>query len=255
MLRLPALPDLPGFLRLPGEVSRDLALLRLTDTGLPTDEAELRRQIRTAAPVAAGAGLVVGVAVHFARGLVGFPSLALILPVVAGLAAPGMLLRLVTARARGVRDAVDLNLPRVLTGARMLLESGATTPEKALLSAAALYEDPATAMLREAGRIREVEFVSIDVALDRVADVYGMAALARLADAYRIAAQYGTGMAEVLADYAKGLRHRSEADERSRITMAPLRMTLVAIPCFLLPLLAVILFLVVAPFEAAMGQI
>ena len=177
LVLVPAFPRLPGVLRLPDELSRDLALLRLTDTGLPTDEGQLRRQLKTAAPVAAGAGLVVGLAVHVARGFVGFPALALLLPAAAGLAAPGLLLRLVTARARGVRDAVDLNFPRVLTGAQMLLESGATTPEKAWLSAAALYDDPATAMLREAGRIREVEFVSIDIALDRVAGVYGMPAL------------------------------------------------------------------------------
>jgi Flp pilus assembly protein TadB len=236
-------------------MSRDLALLRLTDTGLPTDEEALRRRLLTAAPVAAGAGLVVGLAVYLARGLAGFPALALLLPVAAGLLAPALLLRLVAGRARGVREAVDLNLPRVLTGARMLLESGAATPETALIRAAGLYDDPATAMLREAGRIRDVEFVAIDIALDRVAGVYGMPGLARLADAYRIAAQYGTGMAGVLASYAANLRQRTEADERSRITSAPIRMVPAAIVFFLFPFLVMILFLVFSPLAAVLGQL
>jgi Flp pilus assembly protein TadB len=252
---LPEIPRIPGFVRLARDRSRDLALLRLTETGLPTDEAGLRRRLRWAVSVAAGAGLAAGLAVHVARGFVGFPALALLLPVAAGLGAPALLLRLVVARARGVRDTVDLNLPRVLTGARMLLESGATTPEKALLSAAALYDDPATAILREAGRVREVEFVSIDVALDRVAGFYGMPALARLADAYRIAAQYGTGMAGVLADYAESLRQKSEAEERSRITSAPVRMVAPIVFFFLSPLLAIILAIAYGQLLVALSQL
>lgn len=245
----------PSVLRLPADLSHDLALLRLTDTGLPTDEEQLRERLLLAAPVAAAVGLVAGLAVHVLRGFVGFPSVELLLPLATGVGAPLLLLRLVTTRAGAVRGEVEQNLPRVLTGARMMLESGAATPEAALVRAAALYRDPATALLREAGRIREVELVSVDVALDRVAAVYGVGSMSRLADAYRIATQYGSGVGDVIADQAENLRQKSEADERSRITSAPVRMVIPAIAFYITPILAVILFVVIGQLMIALRQV
>jgi len=137
----------------------------------------------------------------------------------------------------------------------MLLESGAATPETALTRAAALYWDAATEMLSEAGRVREVELVPIDVALERVAARYSVTSLSRLADAYRIATQYGTGMAAVLADFAEYLRHQSESQEKAQITSAPVRMVPVALGFFLLPFMLIIAYLVFSPLASLLGQV
>jgi len=137
----------------------------------------------------------------------------------------------------------------------MLLESGAATPETALTRAAALYRDPATEMLAETARVREVELVPIDVALERVATRYGVPSLVRLADAYRIATQYGTGMAGVLADFAEYLRHQGESQEKARITSAPVRMVPVALGFFLLPFMLIIAYLVFSPLASLLGQV
>jgi Flp pilus assembly protein TadB len=240
--------------RLPTDIARDLALLRLTDTGLPTSEPDLRRNVMLAVPVAGAAGLMVGFAVWLVQGFVGFPSLALLLPIAGGLGAPALLLRTLRRRAGSVRAAVDRNLPRVLTGARMLLESGAATPERALTTAAALYEDAATEMLREAGRIREIQLVTIDVALDRVADLYGVGGLHRLADAYRIGRQYGTGMGSVLADFAENLRKQAESDEEARISSAPVEMIFPGLAFFFTPFFLLMLYLVYTPFAQVLNR-
>ena len=245
---------MPAF-RLPAEIAHDLALLRLSASGLPTDEEELRRQLVIAAGAAACLGVFAGVVVWLIQGLSGLAVLAAVLPVLSAVLAPALFLRVLRGRAQRVRDTVEHNLPRVLTGARMLLESGAATPETALTRAAALYWDAATEMLSEAGRVREVELVPIDVALERVATRYAVASLVRLADAYRIATQYGTGMAGVLADFTEYLRHQSESQQKARITSAPVRMVPVALVFFLLPFVLIIAYLVFSPLAGLLGQV
>jgi Flp pilus assembly protein TadB len=246
---------LPAFLQLPEEIGQDLALLRLAASGLPVEEEELRRRLALTGAAAAGLGIATGLAVWLAQGAGGFPALAAVLPIGCGLGAPALFLRLLRRRAQDLRDTIEINLPRVLTGARMLLESGAATPETALTRAAALYRDAATDVLREAGRIREVELVGIDVALDAIATRYGLIPLGRLGDAYRIGTQYGTGMAAVLADFADYLRRQSENAEKGRITSAPVRMVPVALGFFLLPFMLIVAFLVFSPLASLLGRV
>jgi Flp pilus assembly protein TadB len=137
----------------------------------------------------------------------------------------------------------------------MLLESGAATPESALTRAAFLFDDPSVEVVREAARLREVELIPIDQALERVAARYSVEPLHRLADAYRIAVQYGTGISGVLTDFSDYLRSRTESDERARITSAPVRMVPVALLFFLVPFMSLIGFLIYGPLVGLLGQV
>src|SRR5205814_9100586 len=126
------------------------------------------------------------------------------------------------------RALVKRRLPRVLTGARMLLEGGSATPQHALAMAVTVYSDPAADVLREALRGKEVGRTELEESLDRVAHEYGLEPLHRLADAFRIGSRYGTHMGNLLTDVALELRRGWHADYRGRISRAAVRMTLPA---------------------------
>jgi len=137
----------------------------------------------------------------------------------------------------------------------MVMESGAGTPEGALAMAAALYADPAAELLREAIRIKQVQKLTLEEALDRVGRRYRLEPLGQLADAFRIGQRYGTKMSEVLASFALELRREWHAAYRERITRAPVLMTIPALVFFVGPLLLLILYIVFAPLFTVLRQL
>ncbi len=137
----------------------------------------------------------------------------------------------------------------------MVMGSGAATPEAALALTVTLYADPAADLLREAIRIREVQKLSLEDALDQVGTQYGIAPLGRLADAFRIGRRYGTPLSDILASFAQELRREWHARYRERITRAPVLMTIPALIFFVGPLLVLILFLVFSPLFTVLRQL
>jgi pilus assembly protein TadC len=121
--------------------------------------------------------------------------------------------------------------------------------------AVSLYADPASDVLREALRIKEVQKLSVEDALDQVGRRYGLDPLGQLADAFRIGRRYGTRMSDILASFAKELRQEWHAAYRERITRAPVLMTIPALIFFVAPLLFLILFLVFSPLFSVLRQL
>ncbi len=208
---------------------------------------------------AAMAGAVIGLIAAFFLGRIGllatFPGPALILALVGAAAATGHRYYRFQRTAAGLRQSVVRHLPRVITGARMVMESGAGTPEGALAMAAALYADPAADLLREAVRMKQVEKLTLEEALDRIGRRYRLDALSQLADAFRIGDRYGTRMSEVLASFALELRREWHTAYRERITRAPVLMTIPAVVFFVGPLLLLILYIVFAPLFTVLRQL
>jgi Flp pilus assembly protein TadB len=62
----------------------------------------------------------------------------------------------------------------------------------------ATYADPSADLVREALRVKEVQRLELEAALDEVAERYRVEDLHRLADTFRIGRRYGTGMAAPL---------------------------------------------------------
>jgi len=236
-------------------VSRDLLLLRLAGHQAPANPDLLLESIGSGAVIGAAAGAVTGLGLWLLEGRSGLPISALTFAVIGWAGLPLVISLQLRLRARSVRLAVRRRLPRVLTGARVLLESGAATPEGALATAAATYQDPAGDLLREALRVREVRRVPLETALDEVADDYGIESLHRLADAFRVGARYGTQMSALLADFAGAIRSGWHAEYRERITRAPVLMTVPALIFFVLPLLFLIMFLVFSPLMGTLSQL
>jgi len=94
------------------------------------------------------------------------PLQALMLAVLGAVVGPiGWVVRLRLTAGR-MRASIRRRLPRLFTGARMLLESGAATPEAALTAAVGIFRAPAAELLREALRIRQVRRIQFESALD-----------------------------------------------------------------------------------------
>jgi Flp pilus assembly protein TadB len=211
--------------------------------------------IRSSAAVGCVVGAALGLLLWVVSGTEGLPVQVLalaVLGVVVGPIAWVVRLRLTAGR---MRASIRRRLPRLFTGARMLLESGAATPEAALTAAVGIFRDPAAELLREALRIRQVRRIQFEAALDEVAERYGVDELVRLADSYRMGGRYGTKMSDLLAEFSASLRHRWHADYRERITRAPVLMTVPALLFFVTPLLVLTLYLVFAPLSQLLTQI
>ena len=234
---------------------RDLQLLRVAGEPAPASIELLSQRMTMAAGMGAAIGAIGGLGFWAAEGRPGLPVLALALALVGAGALSALTWLQIRFRARRLRTAVQRRLPRVLTGARVLLVSGAATPEGALATAAATYQDPAGDLLREALRIKEVRRVDLEAALDEVGDRYGIETFHRLADAFRVGSRYGTPMSALLADFAGSLRAGWHADYRERITRAPVLMTVPALVFFVLPLLVLIMFLVFSPLVGTLSQL
>jgi Flp pilus assembly protein TadB len=233
----------------------DLALLRLARQGAPATQVEALRRIALVA-VGCGAGVIVlGSVIAIA---VGSPGLAVASPLlallVAGVAAAGQWLswRLELDR---LRAAIRKDLPRLLTGARVLLDSGTANAEQALAAAVGTYADPAAELLREALRRKEVRRIDFEAAVDEVGDRYSVEEMHRLADSLRVGHRYGTGMSTLLVDFAQRARSSWHAGYRERVTRAPVLMTVPALVFFVLPLLVLVMFLVFTPLMGTLSRL
>ena len=234
----------------------DLALLRLAGRSAPADERELVRRLAVRAAVGGVAGLaLVGLLALGAGGLGASVFTPLLLPVAGALLWPAWSWLTVRREAGRLRSSIEHSLPRLLVAARVLLESGAATPEGALTHAIGIYEDPAADLIREALLAREVRRVPLEAALDEAGDRYGVGMLTRLADSFRVGVRYGTRMAELLSEQSAQLRRAWYAAYRERITRAPILLTIPALLFFVGPLLVVIFFLVFTPLVGALGQL
>jgi Flp pilus assembly protein TadB len=203
--------------------------------------------------IGAGLGVLAGLMITLVGGEPLF-SVGL-LTICAALLAPAMRWLRLRRQAAQIRRAVRRRLPRLLTAARVLLESGAVTPSQALIEAAGVYQDTASDVLREALRDREVRRVALSESLERTGRALALAPLRQLAEAFQVGTQHGTEMGDLLAGMAQDLRHRWHAEYKERITRAPVLMTLPALVFFVFPLLVVILLLVFVPLVESLSRI
>jgi len=237
-------------------IERDLRFARLAGLGsLPSTPEQLLQLIARAAMTGGVIGLLLAV---FAWRIAVFHSLwstAVLLVLLGAAGGTAVEYRGIRERARRLRRSVVRRLPRVITGARMVMESGAATPEGALAMAVSLYADPASDLLREAIRLKEVHKLSLEDALDQVGHRYGLNPFGQLADAFRIGRRYGTRLSDILASFAQELRRDWHAAFRERITRAPVLMTIPALIFFVAPLLFLILFLVFSPLFSVLSQL
>ncbi len=237
-------------------MERDLRIARVAGPGvLPETASQLASWIGRAAFMGAVAGTLIGV-IAWRLGLAqaGW-AVSVIFALVGAGGAALLQVRSVRTKAARSRAAVNHRLPRVITGARMVMESGAATPEGALAMAVSLYADPAADLLREAIRLKEVHKMSLEDALDQVGQRYGLEPFGQLADAFRIGRRYGTRLSDILGNFAQELRREWYAAYRERITRAPVLMTIPALFFFVVPLLFLILFLVFTPLFTVLSQL
>jgi Flp pilus assembly protein TadB len=242
----------PGIWLLP---DADLALLGLASVGAPATRADALRRLALL-----GGGSAAGVIIVASIGAIatGETWLAVASPLLALLAAlvalTGQWLRW-RLEVSSVRTAIRKDLPRLLTGARVLLDSGTANAEQALAAAVGTYADPAAELLREALRLKEVRRVEFEAAVDEVADRYAVGEFHRLADSLRVGHRYGTGMSMLLVDFAQRARSSWHASYRERITRAPVLMTVPALMFFVLPLLVLVMFLVFSPLMGTLSRL
>ncbi len=236
-------------------IRADVRLLQLRGESQGQSEEVLVMSLLRLGALGAGAGFVVGIAIWLAAGRPGLPASALLLPVACGTLFPGLRWLRLRRLAAEARVAIRRRLPRILGGSRVLLESGAVTPQQALSTAVTVYRDSAADVLREALLQQEVRRVELQQALDQVGETYGLDELRRLADAYRVGTKHGTQMADLLTEFALRLRQDEHAAYRERMTRAPVLMAVPALVFFVLPLLAVLLLLILFPLESAFTQI
>ena len=234
---------------------QDLALLRVASPIAPATQAEALRRISLLAGSFAVGVVVTATAGGLASGATGLavtsPLLALLAAVVAG-AGQWLKWRFDVSE---LRAAIRKDLPRLLTGARVLLDSGTANAEHALAAAVGTYADPAAELLREALRRKEVRRIDFESAVDEVADRYAVEDLHRLADSLRVGHRYGTGMSTLLVDFAQRARSSWHAAYRERITRAPVLMTVPTLIFFVLPLLVLVMFLVFTPLMGTLTRL
>jgi Flp pilus assembly protein TadB len=236
-------------------VRADLRLLQLRgESPVQSEEALITSLLRLGA-LGAGGGFAVGFAMWLVSGRPGLPGSALVLPIACGTLLPGLRWLRLRRQATEARTAIRRRLPRILSGSRVLLESGAVTPQQALSTAVTVYRDSAADVLREALLQQEVRRVELQEALDQVGETYGLDELRRLADAYRVGTKHGTQMADLLTEFALTLRQGEHAAYRERMTRAPVLMAVPALVFFVLPLITVLLLLILFPLESAFGQL
>ena len=242
----------PGIWLLP---DADLALLGLASFGAPATRADALRRLALLGGCSAAGVIIVasigGIATGATWLAVASPLLALLAALVA---LTGQCVRW-RLEVSSVRTAIRKDLPRLLTGARVLLDSGTANAEQALAAAVGTYADPAAELLREALRLKEVRRVEFEAAVDEVADRYAVGEFHRLADSLRVGHRYGTGMSMLLVDFAQRARSSWHASYRERITRAPVLMTVPALMFFVLPLLVLVMFLVFSPLMGTLSRL
>jgi Flp pilus assembly protein TadB len=233
----------------------DVALLGMAGHGAPSSQAGAVRRLALLAGCCIAGSIIVGTSGSIATGTLGLALAAPLLGVVlAGVAGTGQWL-VWRFEVASVRAAIRKDLPRLLTGARVLLDGGTANPEQALASAVGTYADPAAELLREALRRKEVRRIDFEAAVDEVGDRYAVDELHRLADGLRVGHRYGTGMSTLLVEFAQRARSSWHASYRERITRAPILMTVPALIFFVLPLLVLVMFLVFTPLMGTLTRL
>ncbi|MGI0129335.1 MAG: hypothetical protein ACREEC_04175, partial [Thermoplasmata archaeon] len=155
-----------------GVSNADLALLEVAGWSVPiTGDAVLRRLAWLAAGGAI-AGIVLASILAIASGAVWVAFASPLLGVLGAVVVAGLQLVSWRVGARRLRADVQRHLPRLLTGTRVLLESGAATAEGALAATVTTYVDLAADLFREALRLKEVRRLELEAALDEVAERY-----------------------------------------------------------------------------------
>jgi hypothetical protein len=242
----------PGIWLLP---DADLALLGLASFGAPATRADALRRLALLGGGSAAGVIIVASIGGIATGAIWLAVASPLLALLAALVAlTGQWLRW-RFEVTSVRTAIRKDLPRLLTGARVLLDSGTANAEQALAAAVGTYADPAAELLREALRLKEVRRVEFEAAVDEVADRYAVGEFHRLADSLRVGHRYGTGMSMLLVDFAQRARSSWHASYRERITRAPVLMTVPALMFFVLPLLVLVMFLVFSPLMGTLSRL
>ncbi len=233
----------------------DVALLSLASPDAPATQGDALRRVALLAGGSAVGMIIVasigGVATGATWLAVASPLLGL-LAAGAALVSQWVIWRFEVAR---VRAAIRKDLPRLLTGARVLLDSGTANAEQALAATVGTYADPAAELLREALRRKEVRRIEFEAAIDEVADRYAVGEFHRLADSLRVGHRYGTGMSALLVDFAQRARSSWHASYRERITRAPVLMTVPALMFFVLPLLVLVMYLVFTPLMGTLSRL
>ena len=237
----------PRNLRFPGDAGRRLSTL--------AGEAELVTSLARLAAIGAGAGLTAGLALWLLSGREGPLGMVLLMAAALGVLPPAISWERLRRQANQARSAIRRRLPRLLTGARVVLEGSGVTPQQALSVAVAVYRDPAAGVLREALLDQQVRRVELPDSLDQIGHAYGVEALRRLADAYRVATRQGTKMADLLSEFALDLRQEEHTHYLERMTRAPVLMALLALVFFVMPLLAMVMLLVLSPLMEALSQL
>ena len=240
---------------LSSSVDADLRLLRFRELGSAKSAEELYADLLRVGGMGAGVGLVASLGLWLLAGAAGMPAIVPLFTSCGGTLLPALRWARFRRRAGSVRASMERRLPRLLTGARVLLESGAITPRQALMLATSVYRDAAADVLREALLDQEVRRVEIPDALENAGREYGLDRLEHLADAYRVSARQGTEVAELLVEFAQRLRHEEHALYRERMTRAPVVMTVPALVFFVMPILALVLLLVLTPLAGAFGEL
>ena len=236
-------------------IGADLALLRSHGLGSAGSEEDLAYELLRLGALGGAGGLLFGVALWLVSGRQGVPLSALLLAAVGAALLPALRWLRFRRQADAVRAVIRRRLPRVLTGSRVLLESGALTPQNALRTTVAIYHDPASDVLREALRESQVRRVELQSALDAVAQRYRLDPIQRLADAFRVGTRFGTEMADTLSAFAIDVRRSWHAEYRERMTRAPVLMTIPALIFFVVPLFGLILLLVLTPLMRSLSQL
>lgn len=236
-------------------IDADLALLRSQGLGLGGDDEELALELLRLGALGVAGGVIIGIGLWLASGRHGVPWSAGLLVGVGAVLLPA--LRWLSFRRQGdaMRSTIRHRLPRLLTGSRVLLESGALTLQKALTTTVAIYQDPASGVLREALRDGQVRRVELHTALDAVAQRYRLEPVQRLADAFRMGTRFGTEMADLLSTFAAEVRQGWHAEYRERMTRAPVLMTIPALVFFVVPLFGLVLLLVLTPLMRSLSQL
>ncbi len=234
---------------------QDLALLNLASSSAPASHAVAFRRLAVVAGSTAAGVLVIATLGTIASGTTQFAVVSpLIALAVAAAAAIALWLRW-RFEVASIRAAIRKDVPRLLTGARVLLDSGSANAEQALAAAVGTYADPAAELLREALRRKEVRRIDFESAVDEVADRYAIEDMHRLADSLRVGHRYGTGMSSLLMDFAQRARTSWHAAYRERITRAPVLMTVPTLIFFVLPLLVLVMFLVFTPLMGTLARL
>src|SRR5260370_2466263 len=181
----------------------DVALLRLASPDAPATQGDAIRRLALLAGGSAAGVIIVASIGGLATGAtwleVFSPLIALL---AAGAVVTGQWVRW-RFEVASVRASIRKDLPRLLTGARVLLDSGTANAEHALAPAGGTYAAPPAELRREALRRKEVQREEFEAAVDAVADHYAVGEFHRLSASLRGGHLFGRRLHPPPGDYVQ----------------------------------------------------